>query len=562
MARTGGQVLVDQLALHGVELAFCVPGESYLAVLDALHDAPIRLVTCRHEAAAANMAEAHGKLTGQPGICLVTRGPGATQASIGVHTAQQDSTPLILLIGQVGRDMLEREAFQEIDYRRMFQPMAKWVAQVDRADRLPELLARAFSVATAGRPGPVVLALPEDMLVDEVEIPDAQPYLAVRTHPGADELAALRDLLAGAARPFVLAGGGGWTEQAGGDLLAFCEANALPVGTSFRCQDYVDNLAPAHAGHVGVGIDPKLAARVAEADLLLVVGARLGEMTTGGYTLVEPPLPRQTLVHVHAGAEELGRVFQPALAIHAGSPEFAAAARELGPCVPEAQGAARADWVAAAHADYLATLAPVSSPGHLNLSEVVRTLRERLPEDAILTNGAGNFAVWAHRFFPFRRYRSQLAPTSGAMGYGLPAAIAAKIAEPARTVVCIAGDGDFLMSGAELATAVHEGAPVVVLVVNNGMYGTIRMHQERDYPGRVVGTTLTNPDFAAFARSFGALGELVERTEDFALALDRALAAGRPALLELRVDPEAITPQATLSALREGRAATERTETA
>ena len=555
-------MLVDQLAVHGVELAFCVPGESYLAVLDALHDAPIRLVTCRHEAAAANMAEAHGKLTGRPGICLVTRGPGATHASIGVHTAHQDSTPLILLIGQVGRDMLEREAFQEIDYRRMFQPMAKWVAQIDRAERIPELLARAFSVATAGRPGPVVLALPEDMLVDEVDVPDAQVYTPVQTHPGADELERLRELVARAERPFVLAGGGGWTAQAAADLLAFCEASALPVGTSFRCQDYVDNLAPVHAGHVGVGIDPRLAARVAEADLLLVVGARLGEMTTGGYTLVEPPLPRQTLVHVHGGAEELGRVFQPALAIHAGSPEFAAAARKLGACVSETQSSLRADWVAAAHADYLATLEPVSPPGELNLSEVVRTLRERLADDAILANGAGNFAVWAHRFFPFRCYRSQLAPTSGAMGYGLPAAIAAKIAEPERTVVCIAGDGDFLMSGQELATAVQEEAAIVVLVVNNGMYGTIRMHQERDYPGRVVGTSLTNPDFAAYARSFGAFGELVERTADFAPALERALAAGGPALLELRVDPEGITPQATLTALREGRAAAERTETA
>jgi len=558
-ARTGGQVLVDQLALHGVELAFCVPGESYLAVLDALHDAPIRLVTCRHEAAAANMAEAHGKLTGKPGICLVTRGPGATQASVGIHTAQQDSTPLILLIGQVGRDMLDREAFQEIDYRRMFQPMAKWVAQIDRAERIPEFLARAFSVATAGRPGPVVLALPEDMLVDEVDVADAQPYTPVQTHPGAEELERLRELLESAERPFVLAGGGGWTAAAASDLLAFCAANALPVGTSFRCQDYVDNLAPEHAGHVGVGIDPKLAARVTEADVLLVVGARLGEMTTGGYTLVEPPLPRQTLVHVHAGAEELGRVFQPALAINAGSPEFAAAVRRLPGSSPSPS---RRAWVEAAHADYLATLEPVTPPGELNLSQVVRTLRERLPDDAILCNGAGNFAVWGHRFFPFRHYRTQLAPTSGAMGYGVPAAIAAKLAQPGCVVVCIAGDGDFLMSGNELATAVHEDAAIIVLVVNNGMYGTIRMHQERDYPGRVVGTSLTNPDFAAFAQSFGVSGELVARTEEFAPALDRALATGRPALLELRVDPEGITPQATLTAVREGSAAAERTETA
>ena len=560
MPRTGGQVLVDQLALHGVELGFCVPGESYLAVLDALHDAPIRLITCRHEAAAANMAEAHGKLTGEPGICLVTRGPGATHASIGVHTAYQDSTPLILLIGQVGRDMQDREAFQEIDYRRMFNPMAKWVAQIDSAARIPELIARAFTVATAGRPGPVVLALPEDMLADEVDVADARPYVRVRTHPGSGELEQLRDLLERAERPFAIAGGGGWSAGAAADMLAFCEGSEIPVGTSFRCQDYVDNRSRVYAGHVGVGIDPRLAGRVAESDLLLVVGARLGEMTTGGYTLVEPPLPRQTLVHVHAGAEELGRVFQPALPIHAGSPEFAAAALEA--CVQRTQSPSRRAWVEGAHADYLATLEPVSPPGALNLSEVMAQLRQRLPDDAILANGAGNFAVWAHRFFPFRRYRSQLAPTSGAMGYGLPAAIAAKIVEPERTVVCIAGDGDFLMSGQELATAVHEDAAVIVLVVDNGMYGTIRMHQEREYPGRVVGTSLTNPDFAAFARSFGAHGETVERTEEFEAALERALAAGRPALLHLRVDPEGITPQATLTALREGRAEPERTESA
>jgi acetolactate synthase-1/2/3 large subunit len=553
-------VLVDQLVVHGAELAFCVPGESYLAVLDALYDAPIRLVTCRHEAAAANMAEAYGKLTGRPGICLVTRGPGATHASIGVHTAFQDSTPLILLIGQVGRDMAEREAFQELDYRRVFQPMAKWVAQIDSAERIPEFLARAFSVATAGRPGPVVLALPEDMLVDEVEAADARPYVRVQTHPGADELAQMRELLATAERPLVIAGGGGWSAQAAADLTAFCEANELPVGTSFRCQDYVDNSSRVYAGHVGVGVDPALARRVAGADVLLVVGARLGEMTTGGYTLVESPLPRQALVHVHAGAEELGRVYQPTLAIHAGSPEFAAAARALS--VGTTQSPARRAWVEEAHADFLASLEPLPAPGALNMSEAMAVLRERLPGDAILCNGAGNFAVWAHRFYSFSRYRSQLAPTSGAMGYGVPAAIAAKIVHPERTVVCVAGDGDFLMSGQELATASQEGAAVIFLVVDNGMYGTIRMHQEREYPGRTVGTSLTNPDFAAYAASFGAHAELVERTEDFAPALDRALAAGRPALLHLRVDPEAITPHTTLTALRQGAVERERTESA
>ena len=559
MRRTGGKVLVDQLALHGAELAFCVPGESYLSVLDALHDAPIRLVTCRHEAAAATMAEAYGKLTGRPGICLVTRGPGATHASIGVHTANQDSTPLILLVGQVGRDMLEREAFQEIDYRRMFNPMAKWVAQIESAERIPELLARAFTVATAGRPGPVVLALPEDMLLDEVEVADPGGYRPVHTHPGAEELKRLRELLERSERPLAIVGGGKWSEQAAEDIVAFCDANEVPVATSFRRQDYVDNRARVFVGHVGVGIDPALAARVEEADLLLVVGPRMGEMTTGGYTLVRPPLPRQTLVHVHAGAEELGRVYQPALAIHAGSPEFAAAARTA--CVTGTQSPARCAWVEAARADYLETLEPVPGPGSLNLSEVMVVLRERLPADPIVCNGAGNFATWPHRFWQYGRYRSQLAPTSGAMGYGVPAAIAAKIVEPERTVVCFAGDGDFLMSGQELATAAQEGTDVLFLVVDNGIYGTIRMHQEREYPGRVVGTSLTNPDFAAYAAAFGAHGELVERTEDFAAALDRALAAGRPALLHLRVDPDAIAPNTTLTAVRQGTAALERTET-
>ncbi|MGZ8783230.1 MAG: thiamine pyrophosphate-dependent enzyme, partial [Gaiellaceae bacterium] len=461
---------------------------------------------------------------------------------------------------QVGRDMLEREAFQEIDYRRMFQPLAKWVAQVESADRIPELIARAFSVATAGRPGPVVLALPEDMLADETEVADALRYRPVLTHPGQEELERLRELLAGAERPLVVAGGGKWSAKAAADLAAFCDAAELPVTTSFRRQDYVDNRSRVFAGHVGVGIDPALARRVADADLLLVVGARLGEMTTGGYTLVEPPRPKQTLVHVHAGAEELGRVYQPALAIHAGGPEFAAAAREA--CVSETQSPARRAWVEAARADYLTTLEPVASPGALNLSEVMALLRARLPEDTIVCNGAGNFAVWPHRFWQYTRYRSQLAPTSGAMGYGVPAAIAAKIVHPERNVVCFAGDGDFLMSGQELATAVQEDAAVLFLVVDNGMYGTIRMPPEREYPGRVVGTSLTNPDFAAYAASFGLHSERIEQTSELAPALERALAAGTAALLHLRVDPEAITPHTTLTAVREGNARPARTESA
>jgi acetolactate synthase-1/2/3 large subunit len=546
VTRPGGRVLVDQLVVHGVDLAFCVPGESYLAVLDALHDAPIRLIVCRHEAGAANMADAYGKLTGRPGICLVTRGPGATHASVGVHTAFQDSTPLILLVGQVASDQEEREAFQEVDYRRMFAPMAKWVAQIDRADRIPEYVARAFATATSGRPGPVVLALPEDMLTSEADVADALPYRAVQAHPGPEDVAALRDLLAVAERPFAILGGADWTTSAAGGIQAFLEASDIPAGAAFRRQDAIDNDSPCYVGDVGIGINPKLAARVRDADLLLVVGPRLGEMTTSGYTLLDAPVPRQTLVHVHPGAEELGRVYRPTLPVLSGMEQFATAVRDL---VVEPRWSA---WRAEARADYEAWQQPGPTPGDLDLGAVVTALRERLPPDTIVTNGAGNFSAWAHRFWRYRSFPSQLAPTSGAMGYGVPAAVAAKAVEPARTVLCFAGDGDFLMSGQELATAAQYELPILVVVVNNGMYGTIRMHQERRYPGRVVGTELQNPDFAAYARAFGAHGEVVERTEEFAGALDRALGSGGPALLELRVDPEAITPRLTLSEIRAG----------
>ena len=544
MTRAGGQILVDQLVLHGADLAFCVPGESYLAVLDALHDAPVRLIVCRHEAGAANMADAYGKLTGRPGICLVTRGPGAAHASVGVHTAFQDSTPLILLVGQVASDQEEREAFQEVDYRRMFGPMAKWVAQVERADRIPEYVARAFATATSGRPGPVVLALPEDMLTSEADVADARPFRPVQPHPG--DLGALRELLAGAERPLAVLGGGGWTPAVSESLQAFLEANDVPAGAAFRRQDSIDNDSRCYVGDIGIGVNPKLAARVREADLLLVVGPRLGEITTSGYTLVEPPAPRQTLVHVHPGAEELGRVYQPALPILAGMEPFAAALRELR---VEPRWAA---WREDARADYEEWQRHGPMPGEVDLGEVVAQLRQRLPRDTIVTNGAGNFSVWVHRFWRYHVHPSQLAPTSGAMGYGVPAAVAAKAVAPERTVLCVAGDGDFLMSGQELATAVQYELPILIVVVNNGMYGTIRMHQERQYPGRVVGTDLRNPDFAAYAQAFGAHGEVVERTEDFAGALERALEAGRPALLELRIDPEAITPRATLSEIRAG----------
>jgi acetolactate synthase I/II/III large subunit len=540
-------VLVDQLELQGVDTAFCVPGESYLPVLDALHDSSVRLVVCRHEAGAANMAEAYGKLTGAPGICLVTRGPGATHASVGVHTAFQDSTPMILLVGQVARRMLGREAFQELDYPRVFGGLAKWAAQVEDPRRLPELVARAFVVAQSGRPGPVVLALPEDVLSEEVDVADAAPARVAHPGPRASDLDRVRELLAAAERPLVLVGEGGWSEQTGADVLAFAEANELPVCALFRCQDYVDNRSRVYAGHLGIGTNPKLADRVAEADVLVVVGGRLGEMATRGYTILAVPNPAQTLVYVHPAADELGKVYQPDVPILSGLAEFALALRAVEPLDPTRW----AGWAAAARADYLEHRRHRKLPGELELSEVMAHLRERLPDDAIFTCGAGNFTVWAHRFYEFSRYGTQLAPRSGAMGYGVPAALTAKLVRPDRAVVCLAGDGDFLMSGQELATAVQYRLAVVFLVVNNGMYGTIRMHQERLYPGRVVGTDLVNPDFAAYAEAFGCYGEVVERTEDFADAFERALDAERPALLELRVDPEAISPRATISEIRE-----------
>jgi acetolactate synthase-1/2/3 large subunit len=547
LTRSGGQVLVDQLVLHGADLAFGVPGESYLAVLDALHDAPLRLIVTRHEGGAANMAEAYGKLTGRPGVCMVTRGPGATHASNGVHTAFQDSTPMLLLIGQVARDTVGREGFQELDYRAMYGAIAKWATQVDDAARLPEIVARAFAVATSGRPGPVVLALPEDMLSERVDVPEARPHRAVSAAPAPDAMARLGELLAQARAPLAIVGEGGWTAQTGADIAAFAETQAVPVAASFRCQDYVDNASPAYAGHAALGMDPALAKRIREADLLLAIGGRLGEIPTAGYTLVRPGAPTQRLIHVHPDPDEIGAVYPTELGIVAGLEAFAAAARALDPGGADA----RAGLLEAAHGEYERNLAETRElPGPLQMSAVMATLRERLPDDAILTNGAGNFSVWAHRYYEFHRYPTQLGPRSGSMGYGVPAAVGAKAVHPDRPVVCLAGDGDFLMTGQELATAVQEELAVVVLVVNNAMYGTIRMHQERHYPGRVVGTDLRNPDFVAYARAFGAHGALVQRSEDFPAALDEALECGRPAVIELRVDPQAITPRQTLDEIR------------
>lgn len=545
--RTGGQILVDQLKIHGVDLAFCVPGESYLAVLDALHDAPqVKLVTCRHEAGAANMAEAYGKLTGRPGICFVTRGPGATHASIGLHTGFQDSTPMILFIGQVARDQMEREAFQEIDYRRMLGPMTKWVAEIPSADRVPEFVSRAFHTAVSGRPGPVALALPEDMLTERMEASDSKPYQRVEAAPRGEDLARLAEILASAERPLAVIGGGGWTDRACDDVRKFLEAWNLPAVTSFRGKDRLDNRHPLYAGDMGIGIDPKLGARIGQADVLVVIGPRLGEMTTNGYTRVVPPVPAQRLVHVYPAAEELNRVYQAEVAIVSGMEAFGKAAAAM-----KAPATVRwREWAKAARGDYEAFIRPVDVKGAVNSSEIFAYLNDVLPEDAILTNGAGNYAGWLHRFFLHKRFHTQLAPTSGAMGYGVPAAIGAKALYPNRTVVACAGDGCFLMNGQELATAAQYGLNVIFLVFNNGMYGTIRMHQEREYPSRVIGTDLKNPDFAAYAKAFGCWSATVRTTLEFAPAFEAAQASGRPALIEIITEPDAITPTTTLSAIR------------
>lgn len=552
-SRTGGQLLVDALHVHGVDTAFGVPGESYLDVLDALHDSNIRFVINRQEGGAAFMAEAYGKMTGKPGICFVTRGPGATNASIGVHTAFQDSTPMILFIGQVGNDFVDREAFQEIDYRRMYGQMAKWVAQIDRADRIPEYMARAFQVATSGRPGPVVLALPEDMLVSTAEVADTRPYQPSHGAPSGEQIARLRAMLQEARRPLVLLGGGTWNAQACADLARFAEANRLPVGCTFRFQDLLDNAHPNYVGDVGIGINPKLAARVKEADLVIAIGPRLGEMTTGGYTLLDSPVPRQRLVHIHPDPEELGSVYQAELMIASGMPQACAMLAAMEPV----DATAWQDSVAEAKAELAAWQAQpalLKEGVPLDLWQVVQDLMDQLPHDAIVTNGAGNYASWAHRFYRYGGMRTQLAPTNGAMGYAVPAGVAAKIVWPERAVVTFAGDGEFMMTGQELATAVQYGAGVVILVFNNNMFGTIRMHQERTYPGRVSGTGLHNPDFAALARAYGGHGEVVDQTADFAPALRRALDHAEqkklPAVIELRYDGNLITPNATLETIR------------
>ena len=547
-ARHGGRLLVDQLVVHGVDTVFTVPGESFLAALDGFYDVRdrLKLVVCRHESGAANMAEAHGKLTNRPGVCFVTRGPGATQASVGVHTAFQDSTPMVLFIGDVGSDFRDREAFQEVDFTAMFSPLAKWVERIDDVERIPEYVARAFQIATSGRRGPVVLALPEDMLVKQAKAADARPYAPSEPHPGRENMDRFRQLLAAAKNPLVLLGGGAWTREACHDIQRFVEANELPCACAWRFQDLFDNRHASYVGEVGIGVNPVLATRVRQSDLLIAIGPRLGEMTTSGYTLLDSPVPRQKLVHVHPGAEEIGRVYQPELGILSAVTHFARACAAMEPIEARPWKAS----VAEARADYVAWTSRREIPGRVQMWDVIDYLNQHCPEDTIFCNGAGNFATWLHRFHRYTGWRTQLAPTSGAMGYGVPAAIAAKLARPERMVVCLAGDGDFLMTGQELATAVQYDAPIIVIVVNNGIYGTIRMHQEKHYPGRVIGTDIRNPHFAAFARAFDAVGEIVEDTAQFGPAFDKCVASGKTAVIEVRIDPQAITPNTTLDAIR------------
>jgi acetolactate synthase I/II/III large subunit len=551
-----GHALVQALIAQGIHTCFGVPGESYLAVLDGFHEhrEHIRFIACRQEGGAAFMAEAQGKLSGRPGTCFVTRGPGATNASIGIHTAFQDSTPMILFVGQVASDQRDREAFQEIDYRQMFSPgtlgLAKWVAEVHSADRLPEYIARAFHTAMQGRPGPVVLALPEDMLTTLTSAPVLPRVEPVRAWPAPGGLRDLRAMLMAAQRPLVIAGGSGWDAESASALQRFAENWQLPVACGWRFQDTFDNRHALYAGDVGIGINPKLAARVRDADLVIALGIRLGEMTTNGYTLLAAPRPQQKLVHIHSGPEELGRVYTADLMLQASMACAAKALESLAAPVATPWAA----HTAAARADYEANLvSPDVKP--LDMAVVVKTLQRLLPEDTVFTNGAGNFAGWLHRYcrHPGLQHhgRTQLAPTSGAMGYGVPAAIAASLLHPERWVVNLAGDGDFLMTGQELATAIGYGAKKLIsVVVDNGTYGTIRMHQEREYPGRVSGSDLFNPDFSALARAYGWQAETMDKTEDFEPALQRAISAGQPTLLHLKLSSDVSTSRSTLTAIR------------
>ncbi len=544
----GGRILVDQLRANGVDTVYCVPGESYLAALDGLYDrSDIRTVVCRQEGGAAMMAEAHGKLTGRPGICFVTRGPGATNAAIGVHIARQDSTPMILFVGLPATGVADREAFQEFDLTTTFGALGKWAGVINDADRIPEYVNRAFNAALSGRPGPVVIGLPEDVLSRTGNVKPTGEARPAYPSPRAADMAVLAERLFEANRPLAIIGGPGWSTAVKSRLEAFASRFDLPVGVAFRYQDYFDNTHPSYVGHIGIGLAPTLCERIEKADLLLVLGARLGEITTQGYRVPERNDPSQYLVHVHPSADELGSVYQANLPICATAETFTAALADLKP----REAPDWALWRTSAREDYEALLEPKTTPGAVKLETIMQQMSDMLPEGAIITNGAGNYTAWIHRYRQFTSYRSHLGSTAGAMGYGVPAAIAAKHLHPERTVVAFAGDGCFLMNGQEMATAAQYGLPIIIVVINNAMYGTIRMHQERAYPDRVMATSLMNPDFAAMAQSFGGHGEVVERTADFEPAFERALHADRFTLIEVRTDPNALTPVASLEEIRD-----------
>ena len=547
--RTGGQILVDQLRLHGVDHVFCVPGESFLAVLDALHDSDIQVTVCRQEGGAAMMAEAHGKLTGRPAACFVTRGPGATNATPAIHIAEHDSTPLLVFVGQIERKVRERGALQELDYRAVYGSITKWTTEIDDVTRIPEVVSRAMYTCMSGRPGPVVIALPEDMLVETAVVEDGASVAAPEAYPGPEQIARLREMLGAAQRPLIVLGGSRWSDESVQALQEVVGSWQIPVTVSLRRQMLFPTDHPAFVGDLGFGPNPKLVEHVKAADLILLIGSRMSEVPSQGYQLLDIPVPKQKLVHVFPDAGELGRVYRPDLAIVATPAAFVRAIQSMELPASEVRQA----YLAEARRDYLAWRdpAPVKTPGYLQMAEVMACLGERLPPDAILCNGAGNYATWIHRFYRFNRFGTQLAPTSGSMGYGVPAAVGAKRLLPDRMVVAFAGDGCFLMHGQEFATAVQYDLPIIVIVVDNGMFGTIRMHQEREYPGRVSATQLKNPDFAAYARAFGGHGETVLRTEEFVPAFERALQSGKPAILHCVIDPEAISPATTLTAVRE-----------
>ncbi|MCL4107971.1 UNVERIFIED_CONTAM: hypothetical protein GTU68_016999 [Idotea baltica] len=547
--RHGGKLLVECLENQDVKRVFCIPGESYLAALDGLYDSDIETIICRHEGGAAMMAEAHAKLTGKVGVAFVTRGPGATNASCGVHVAFQDSTPMVLFIGQVASDQRDREAFQEVDYRAMFGPLAKWVGEVDRVDRLPEYISHAFHIAQSGRPGPVIISLPEDILSSLTEA-NALPAAVLPSGQAAEsDVAEVLVRLQKAERPLIIVGGGSWSEESSQALGAFADATGIPVGASFRCQDFLDNRHQCYIGDIGIGINPALANRVKSADVILALGARLGEMTTSGYTLLVPPMATQELIHIHGDSSEIGRVYRPNYSVVAGAGEFTKQLAKLAFETTIDTTSTTTQWLLDARNDYEVWQIPEETPGDLKMEQVISHLNNVLSDDAIITNGAGNYSAWLHRYYKYRGWRTQLAPTSGSMGYGLPASIAAKLESPNKEVICLAGDGCFQMVSQEFGTAIQYGANIIVLISNNGMYGTIRMHQQKNYPKRPSGTTLVNPDFAALAEAYGGFGATVNTNAELEEALENARKSKLPAIIDMRIFPGALSPRLLLETL-------------